>query len=277
MSTELSEREHEKNPPLRRVLEHTRKRIELLRAHALIYEPLPYVFTSRGIVESVRRAKRKMGFGLIAEVKPASPTASFARITPSTAAGLARTMEKAGACAISVLTEPEVFGGSLASLKLVRERVSVPVLRKDFILSPIQLTEGYQDSILLITSLVEDGLSHMVEQCRRLGMEPLVEVRTRGEAEAALNAGAKLLGVNNRDLATLNVDISTTLLLAPLIEEMDKGVVLISESGIHDARDVHRVVEAGANGVLVGTALMRDLPHLYETTHRLVHSMEVGV
>ncbi|MHC1593415.1 MAG: indole-3-glycerol-phosphate synthase [Methermicoccaceae archaeon] len=273
MSTKLSE--HEKNPALHRILEHTRQRIKLLKADAKMYEPMPYVPSSKSIVDGVRSAKRERGFGLIAEVKPASPTASFARITPRTAAELAYTMQQAGACAISVLTEPDVFCGSLANLNLVKARVSVPVLRKDFILSPIQLTEAYQDSVLLIASLV-DELPQMVEQCQRLGMEPLVEVRTMKEAEAALDAKATLLGVNNRDLATLKTDISATLSLAPAIKQMDEKVVLISESGISSAGDVRKVVAAGADGALVGTTLMRDISCLYDATHTLVHSVEVS-
>ncbi len=274
MSTKLSE--HEKNPALHRILEHTRQRIKLLKACALMYEPMPYVPNSKSIVEAVRSAKRERGFGLIAEVKPASPTASFAQLTPRTAASVAYTMQQAGACAISVLTEPHVFCGSLANLNLVRARVSVPVLRKDFILSPIQLTEAHQDSVLLIASLVDEELPQMVGQCKRLGIEPLVEVRTIKEAEAALDAEAALLGVNNRDLATLSTDISATLSLAPLIKQMDEKVVLISESGISSAEDVRKVVAAGADGVLVGTALMRDISCLYDATHTLVHSVELS-
>ncbi|HIH69673.1 indole-3-glycerol-phosphate synthase [Methermicoccus shengliensis] len=262
------------NPIIRAIVEHTRHRIGVLRAEAMLYEPLPYVLAPRGLVESVRRARRKRGFGLIAEIKPASPAGTLAHITPHEAAHLAHTMQEAGACAISVLTEPEVFCGSLASLKLVRGRVDVPVLRKDFILSALQLTEGYQDGVLLIASLVGGKLPQLVEQCHRLKIEPLVEVRTVDEAGAALDAGARMLGINNRDLATLSVDLSTTLSLAPLIRDMDEDVVLISESGIRSVADVRTVVEAGVDGVLVGTALMQDLPSLYESTHRLVHAME---
>jgi len=263
------------NPIIHVIVEHTRHRIGMLRAEAMLYEPLPYVLAPRGLAESVRRARQKRGFGLIAEIKPASPAGTLAHITPHEAAHVAHTMQEAGACAISVLTEPKVFCGSLASLKLVRARVNLPVLRKDFILSSLQLTEGYQDGVLLIASLLGEKLPQLVEHCHRLGIEPLVEVRSVGEAASALDAGARMVGVNNRDLATLSVDLSTTLSLAPLIRGMDGDVVLISESGIRSAADVRRVVEAGVDGVLVGTALMRDLSSLYESTHRLVHAMEV--
>ena len=236
---------------------------------------MPYVPSSREFLGSLKNGKRKQGYALIAEVKPASPLNTNREITPQDAAEIAKEMERGGASAISVITEPYFFKGSLGNLKCVRKNVKLPVMRKDFIISPLQLTESYQDSVLLITSILGDRTEEMIEECKKLSLEPLLEVRSIEEAEIALDAGARVIGVNNRNLRTFEVDVNVSVKLIPLIKKMDDSIFVISESGINDVNDVRRVVEAGADGVLIGNAIMK-CNDIYEKTYALAHAMEVN-
>jgi indole-3-glycerol phosphate synthase len=161
-------------------------------------------------------------------------------------------MVDGGAAALSVLTEPEHFGGSPEALRRVREAVDVPVLRKDFILTESQLDVVASDLILLIARFVDD-LGGLVAAAEARGFQPLVEVHTRAELERALDAGAQVVGVNNRDLARLEVDLGTVERLAPHIPD---DVTLIAESGIGSVADVRRMRAAGADALLIGTAIM---------------------
>jgi len=188
---------------------------------------------------------------VIAEVKPTSPTTDGTR--EDDPVDLAESMVAGGAAALSVLTEPDHFGGSVGSLRRIREAVDVPVLRKDFLVREDQLDAVEADLVLLIARFVEDDLADLVEAARDRGLQPLVEVHTRAELAAALSAGADLVGVNNRDLARLEVDLSTFESLAP---EAPDRVTLIAESGVSTPADARRMREAGADGLLVGSAIM---------------------
>ncbi|PSQ06994.1 indole-3-glycerol phosphate synthase [Halobacteriales archaeon QS_6_71_20] len=188
---------------------------------------------------------------VIAEVKPTSPTTDGTR--DDDPVDLAESMVAGGAAALSVLTEPDHFGGSVGSLRRIREAVDVPVLRKDFLVREDQLDAVEADLVLLIARFVEDDLAELVEAARDRGFQPLVEVHTRAELAAALSAGADLVGVNNRDLARLEVDLSTFESLAP---EAPDRVTLIAESGVSTPADARRMREAGADGLLVGSAIM---------------------
>ena len=193
---------------------------------------------------------------VIAEVKRASPSrGKMAAITDP--AALARDYEAGGASVISVLTEPRHFDGSLQDLAAVRERVAVPVLRKDFIVSSYQLWEARAygaDMVLLIVAVLEqNALVSLVERAVSIGLVPLVEVHTDAEVVRAVEAGAKVIGVNARDLDTLKVDRELFARLAPMIPH---NTGKIAESGIRGPRDLFVCAAAGANAVLVGESLV---------------------
>jgi len=218
----------------------------------------------RDIIRLIRSRKRENRIPVIAEVKPGSPTTDNRNITPDVASMLAREMEAAGAVANSVLTEPEFFFGSLKNLSAVRDSVGIPVLRKDFIIDEKQIYETKSDLILLIAGILGDHLEIFVDLSVARGLEPLVEVHNETELMNALDTETRIVGINNRDLNTLTIDLSTTERLAPLISD---DLIIISESGIKDAVDAVRVIDAGADVILVGTAIM-DAP--FERTKSLV-------
>lgn len=194
---------------------------------------------------------------VISEVKRSSPSKGVLAAIPDPAA-LAREYEAGGAAAISVLTERRRFGGSLADLAAVRAAVATPVLRKDFIVTDYQLWEaraaGADLALLIVASLDDAELAHLQRVCRDLGLTALVEVHTAEEARRAVASGADLIGVNNRNLGTLEIDIAQFERLVGLIPD---GTVRVAESGILDTDDVARMAAAGADVILVGEALVR--------------------
>jgi indole-3-glycerol phosphate synthase len=205
---------------------------------------------ARSLTDALSAAREGGSAPLIAEYKPTSPTAEYDEtIDPVTAA---EAMVSGGASAISVLTEPAHFGGSIDALETIRDAVPVPVLRKDFVLNESHLDAVETDAVLLIARFL-DELQPMVEAARDRGMTPLVETHTQGEVERAVAAGAMVIGVNNRDLGTLSVDRSTVERLAPLIPD---EITVIAESGIKTPAHRERMLEAGADGLLVGSAIM---------------------
>ena len=193
---------------------------------------------------------------VIAEVKRASPS-NGALAAIADPASLAMDYEAGGARVISVLTEPRRFGGSLEDLAAVREAVQVPVLRKDFIVSSYQLWEarayGADMVLLIVAALEQNALVSLVERALSIDLVPLVEVHTEDELDRALDAGARVLGVNARNLATLEVDRSVFGRLAPRVPE---GIVKIAESGIRGPHDLLAYAAAGADAVLVGESLV---------------------
>lgn len=187
---------------------------------------------------------------IIGEVKPTSPTTDTHHDhDPVTAA---KAMVDGGATAISVLTEPTHFNGSLDALTAVRDAVDVPVLRKDFLLEEPHLDAVPADLVLLITRFLED-LDSMLTAARDRGLQPLVEVHTKPELQTALDAGATRIGINARDLTTLTVDRTTIEQLAPHIPN---DVTIIAESGVTDPRHLTRYHAAGADATLVGSTIM---------------------
>lgn len=223
---------------------------------------------ARSLPAAFGRAERDERMPVVAEVKLNSPTTDERAGDPVT---LAEEMVAGGAAAVSVLTEPEQFGGSAATLRRVREAVDVPVLRKDFLLSESQLDAVAADVVLLIARFVDD-LPGLVAAARDRGMQPLVEVHDRTELEAALAAGADVIGVNNRDLTRLTVDLGTFESVAPAVPD---GVTLLAESGIETPADVRRMRRAGADGLLVGSAIMDGDSR--ENTRRLVGAEPAAV
>jgi indole-3-glycerol phosphate synthase len=203
-------------------------------------------------------ALRRPGLSLVAEVKRSSPSKGTLADIPDPAA-LARAYEAGGAAAISVLTEGRRFGGRLADLEAVRAAVSVPVLRKDFVVADYQVWEaraaGADLVLLIVAALRDDELAALVALTRELGMTPLVEVHDPAEAGRAVAAGADVVGVNARDLRTLDVDPATFARVAP---HLPPHVVTVAESGVAGPEDAGRYAGQGADAVLVGEALVRD-------------------
>lgn len=199
------------------------------------------------------------GVRLIAEVKKASPSKG-AFVESYDPASLACTYAENGAAAISVLTEVDHFQGSLAHLTAVKEATAPwrpPILRKDFLFDPYQIYEARAagaDAILLIVAVLEPShLKEMIQLAHSVWLQCLVEVHDAAEVEVAIEAGAEIIGINNRDLRTFNTDLALTEELAPLVP---RGKIVVSESGITTPDHVLRVREAGASAILVGEALM---------------------
>ena len=207
--------------------------------------------------EAALRPRGRQRVSLIAEVKKASPSHGVlkADLDP---VFQARAYARAGAAAISVLTDEKYFRGSLGDLVAVRAAVGVPVLRKEFILDEYQLWESRSagaDAVLLIVAALDgEALGDLLHAANGIGLGTLVEVHTAEELERALGLGAPVVGVNNRDLQTLETSFAPSLSLLPLVPP---GSVAVSESGIMTGADVERVVAAGAHAVLVGEGLVR--------------------
>jgi indole-3-glycerol phosphate synthase len=195
---------------------------------------------------------------LIAEIKKASPSKGLIRPDFDPAA-IAKAYEEAGASAISVLTDEKYFQGSLDHLRAVRRAVNLPILRKDFFIDSYQVYEaraaGADAILLIVATLSTEELSRMMTLSSELGMASLVEVHTPDELEKALDAGAKIVGINNRDLRTFETKLETTLELAP---KVPGDRILVSESGIFTRADVERLKAVGVDAVLVGESLMRE-------------------
>lgn len=207
--------------------------------------------------EAVRRGPAD-GIRIIAEIKRASP--SRGPIRPDLSVDdLAECYQRGGACAVSVLTEPEFFAGSLEDLEKARAATSLPLLRKDFILDPYQLLEARArgaSAALLIAALVpSDGLATLLAEAEALGLETLVEVHGEAELETALASEAGVIGINNRDLRTLEVDLETTARLASLVPS---GRTLVSESGYGGRAQLAGLTDLGVDAVLVGELLVRE-------------------
>jgi indole-3-glycerol phosphate synthase len=201
-------------------------------------------------------ALSREGLNIIAELKPASPSRGVIR-DPFDAVALARSLEAAGAAALSVLTEPEFFNGSLKNMREARKEIALPVLRKDFIFDPWQVWEARAndaDSFLLLVAALDDVLlRELIDLGREIGMEALVEVHTGAELDCALGAGARIIGVNNRDLKTLSVRVETSF---ELIDRIPEECIAVSESGLRTHDDLQRLREAGFDAFLVGEQLM---------------------
>lgn len=196
------------------------------------------------------------GISLIAEMKRASPSRGPIRPEASVSE-VVRTYEAAGASAASILTETRHFDGSLDDLAEARGACSLPLLRKDFIVDEYQLLEarrsGADAALLIVAALSDDRLSALLAAAAEIGLDALVEVHDEDEIERALRAGAEVIGINNRDLHSLEVDIETSF---RLLSEVPAGTVVVAESGISSREDVVRLETAGVDAILVGEALM---------------------
>jgi indole-3-glycerol phosphate synthase len=240
---------------LDRILESRRAEVEH-RKKVLPETALKYGVKAASPVRDFSAALSRDGLNLLAELKPASPSHGVLR-EPFDPPALATALESAGAVALSVLTEPEFFRGSLKNLRDARKSVNLPVLRKDFIFDAWQVWEtraNDADSFLLMVAVLHDALLRdLIALGRQLGMEPLVEVHTADELDRALAAGSRIIGVNNRDLKTLDVRVETSF---ELIARIPDSCIAISESGLRSHDDLGKLREAGFDAFLIGEHLM---------------------
>ncbi len=243
---------------LRVMIEH---KVSLLSARKVYYQNLiknmkPAEYKR---YEIFKKAVSKPGqINLIAEIKKASPSAGLIR-EDFNAAKIASIYVKNNAVAISVLTEEKYFLGKFSYLARVSENCSVPVLMKDFILHEFQIYEGLfygASAVLLIVAMLSDHqLKELMKTAHRLGLDCLVEVHDEEEIKRAVSAGAQIIGINNRNLQDLKVDLNNGLKLIPKIP---KGIIVVAESGLKSHEDIQRVQEAGAHAVLIGETFMRS-------------------
>ncbi len=198
------------------------------------------------------------GVSLIAEMKRASPSKGPIR-PDADVTSIVRAYELGGAAACSILTEPQFFGGSLDDLRAARAACTLPLLRKDFIVDCYQLAEarlaGADAALLIVAALDEKEFAELLHFGGELGLDLLVEAHTGDEVQAAVDGGAEIVGINNRNLKTLEVDPDTVL---NLLADIPAGTVVVAESGISERSDVIRLGEAGVDAILVGEALMRE-------------------
>ncbi len=238
-------------------------RLEHLRAAALQRNDF------RGFAAALDRGPDALG--LIAEVKKASPSAGVIA-TDFDPVAIAQAYESAGAHCVSVLTDEQFFQGRLSHLTRIREATALPCLRKDFIIHEAQIFEAGvagADCILLIVAALEQAeLERLYRIAETMQMDVLVEIHTAGELDRALDLGARLIGINNRNLHTFEVNLATT---EQLSAEVPDEVLLVSESGLKTRADAQRVFDAGCNAILVGESLMRaGLAGVSEQTRELL-------
>ena len=226
-----------------------RKKAEAHGPAASLAAPVP----RRDFAAAIRG---RPGLKIIAEMKKMSPSRGLLREDYDPAA-LAVSYERAGAAALSVLTEPHFFGGSVEHLAVARSNSTLPILRKDFLTEPDELPESVDaDAVLLIVAILSrQRLSEMLARARSLGLACVVEVHDEAELDIALEAGACIIGINNRDLRTFEVDLETTRRLRPRIPA---DHIVVSESGISDAAQLRTLVDIGVDAALIGEAFMKS-------------------
>ena len=240
---------------LDRILESRRAEVDH-RKRVLPETALKYGVKAAPPVRDFAAALSREAINIIAELKPASPSRGIIR-EPFDALVLAKSLEAAGAAALSVLTEGEFFRGSLKNLRDARKEVALPALRKDFIFDPWQVWESRANDsdsfLLMVVSLEDELLRELIALGRELQMEPLVEVHTRQELDRALSVGARIIGVNNRDLKTLAVHTETSY---ELIQHIPEDCLAVCESGLRSHNDLQNLRAAGFDAFLIGEHLM---------------------
>jgi indole-3-glycerol phosphate synthase len=241
---------------LDRILSETRAEVQRRKRDLPLQAPVVDEAAGGG-THRFREAIAQPGIAVIAEFKRRSPSAGALREAPDLAE-IVSAYTRGGAAALSILTEGPNFAGSLADLTEARAVSSLPLLRKDFIVDPYQLLEAQAagaDAVLLIVAALEASeLAELYREARMLGLDVLVEVHDREELTRALELGAEIIGVNNRDLRDFSVDVKRT---EQLMDEIPSGVIVVSESGIAAAEQLQRLEARGVQAVLVGETLMR--------------------
>ena len=243
------------NSKLIEILSNKRREVERLKKGGLPTHGNTHIPPIRNFKGAISVPNK---IGLIAEIKFASPSAGIIRenADPIT---IGQMYEEAGAAAISLLTDKTFFNGDINHLPLLKKEISLPVLRKDFIVDEIQVRESFvwgADAVLLIARILsKQQLKRFLGICSRLGMAALTEVHDQNDLNKAIECGAEIIGINNRDLDTFKVSLKTTTKLAPLVPE---GHIIVSESGIKDREDIQFLRQAGIQAILVGTGLMKS-------------------
>jgi indole-3-glycerol phosphate synthase len=240
---------------MKEIIDHKLSEVENLRGRGL--------FTSRrDDLPPIRDFKAAISMpgriGLIAEIKFASPSAGVIREKMNLCI-IGRIYEEAGAAAVSLLTDYRFFGGNLDDLPRLKKAISLPILRKDFVIDEIQVKESLlygADAILLIARILsKERLKTLIVLCKKLGLTPLTEIHDCHDLEKAVDCGAEIIGINNRNLETFEVCLQTTLDLVPLVP---KNCIIVSESGIFDKEDIQLLRRSGIQAVLVGTSVMES-------------------
>ena len=255
-------------PILEEILDAKRKEIEERKKQ----NPLPLLqkrLATRKPIRDFKASLRGKGIQLIGEIKKASPTQGVLRKEFQPVA-LALAYQKGGAASLSVLTDESFFGGHLSDIQEIRSCVALPILRKDFILDEYQLYESAEagsDAVLLISAILSQNLfGQLIKKSTELGMANLVEVHSEEDLEKALGVGCEMIGINNRDLRTFEIDLSTS---ERLIARIPKGKIVVSESGIQTREAVRRLETLGFHAVLIGQAFM-ERPNLEEAIHEVM-------
>jgi len=250
------------NSLLAEILAEKHKEVEALKKRGAPIDmgtKIPFLRDFRGAISTPNK------INLIAEIKFASPSAGSIR-KKTDPVRIGQLYEEAGAAAVSYLTDERFFAGDLRHLTRLKMAVSLPILRKDFIIDEIQVKESFvygADAVLLIARILSrQKLKELIALCRELGLAPLTEVHDQRDLEKAIDCGAEIIGINNRDLDSFQVDLQTTLELIPFVPE---GHVIVSESGINTITDLQFLKEAGIQAVLVGTGLMKSEDILEKT------------
>jgi indole-3-glycerol phosphate synthase len=255
------------------ILSEKRKQVRRLRKTGML---APRTFDASGLRDFRGAISRPDSISLIAEIKFASPSEGIIRENADPLP-IAHVYEEAGAAAISLVTDTLFFGGDIAKLPRLKEEISLPILRKDFIIDEVQVIESSfygADALLLIARILSRQQLHkLLHISRELGLAPLTEVHDRNDLEKAIDCGAEIIGINNRDLGTLEVDLQTTLELASLVPE---NRTIISESGIMHSRDIGLFYRSGIHAVLVGTSLMKS-KDTAKKTRELVRAGKAGI
>lgn len=240
------------------IIEHKRKELQIEQEQIpldTLKSKIPNLPSTKDFKLAIAQSD---SINLIAEVKKKSPSKGIIR-EDFEPIGIAKTYAENGASAISVLTDVRFFDGSLDYLTAIREEVNVPLLRKDFTIDPYHIYQaraaGADAVLLIVAALRRDQLRQFVDIATSLSMASLVEVHTEEELDIALDIGAEIIGINNRDLRTFNTDLATTYKLR---ESIPSGKVVVSESGIYTRADVESLREVGVNAILVGESLMRS-------------------
>lgn len=242
---------------LQEIVNLKKKEVEELKAK----RPITHFVDSKCLLKGVRPFKEAIsaggGINLIAEIKKKSPSRKKEFFRKMDISGLARIYEKNGARALSILTDKKFFGGDISHINEAKGVVSLPVMRKDFIIDEYQVYESRYfgaDAILLIARILRrDQIKSFMHLAKRIGMESVVEVHDENDIQKAVSSGVKIIGINNRDLDTFRIDVKNT---PRLISKMPKEIIKISESGIKSNGDIEVLRKAGVNAVLIGEAFL---------------------